>query len=122
MIHKQDNGKWKADAQPGGRGCKRYRKTFDRKADALACVRRMEAKNADDPNWSPERPERRRLSELIELWQQAPARADRIERCLIAFWLREYAWAWAEQHHGNIRSEIEAQLANSREKLAQLTS
>lgn len=68
MISRKDE-KWLADIQPGGRGCKRYRKSFERKADALAWVRRMEAKKVEEPGWEPVRPDRRRLSELVALWE-----------------------------------------------------
>lgn len=64
----------------------------------------------------------RSLHTLIELWQQEPLAAGRLESCLIAFWLREFAWAWAERHHGNAREEIEAQIQTSRDKLAGLVS
>ena len=62
------------------------------------------------------------LQSLVELWQEAPINQDRLEACLIAFWLREFAWAWAERHHGNTRQEIEEQIAVSKDKLAALLS
>jgi len=40
---------------------------------------------------------------------EAPLR-ERVAACLTAFWLREYAWAWAEWQHGNRRPEIGEQL------------
>ena len=60
------------------------------------------------------------LSTLVSLWQDAPIEPGRLESCLTAFWLREFAWAWAERHHGNAREEIEAQIEVSKEKLAAL--
>ena len=62
------------------------------------------------------------LATLVALWQDAPVLPGRLESCLIAFWLREFAWAWAERHHGNTRDEIEEQILRSRDKLAALLS
>ena len=62
------------------------------------------------------------LAELVELWQHAPTDQRRLDNCLIAFWLREFSWAWAERHHGNAREEIEVQIQNSKEKLSALLS
>jgi hypothetical protein len=60
------------------------------------------------------------LDILVSLWQDAPVQPGRLESCLIAFWLREFSWAWAERHHGNTRGEIEEQIQVSTEKLAAL--
>lgn len=62
------------------------------------------------------------LGTLVTLWQDGPADQARLESCLIAFWLREFAWSWAERHHGNTRAEIEEQIQVSKEKLAALLS
>ncbi len=62
------------------------------------------------------------LETLVSLWQESPVEPGRLESCLIAFWLREFSWAWSERHHGNTRDEIEAQIRISREKLAALLS
>jgi hypothetical protein len=63
------------------------------------------------------------LEELgAELLALLGAEADdslhpRIDRCLTAFWLREYAWAHAEIAHGNDRDEIREQVDLSEQKL-----
>ena len=62
------------------------------------------------------------LEPLVSLWQDAPVHPDRLQSCLVAFWLREFSWAWAERHHGNTRDEIEDQIKTSQEKLAALIS
>jgi len=62
------------------------------------------------------------LESLVSLWQESPVEPGRLESCLIAFWLREFSWAWAERHQGNPRDEIEAQIQVSREKLSALLS
>ena len=62
------------------------------------------------------------LSTLVSLWQEETIDSGRLESCLVAFWLREFAWAWAERHHGNTRAEIEAQIDVAKEKLAALLS
>jgi len=49
-----------------------------------------------------------------------PVDDEHLRRCLIAFWLREYAWAHSELHHGNRRREIEAQLASAATHLSGL--
>lgn len=45
------------------------------------------------------------------------ATAGRVRACLTGFWLREYAWAWAEWQQGNRRPEIDAQLDRARTAL-----
>lgn len=63
MPKKLDDGRWKVDVQPGGRGCKRYRGTFGTKAEALAFERKLAggsvASAARDS---------RRLSDLVLSW------------------------------------------------------
>ncbi len=62
------------------------------------------------------------LQMLIGLWAEDSVDQARLESCLLTFWLREFAWAWAERHHGNTREEIEEQISTSKEKLAALMS
>ncbi|CAJ0733950.1 phage integrase [Ralstonia mannitolilytica] len=68
MTVKKTESGWLVDIQPGGRGHKRYRKTFKAKADALAWINWITAKVNSDPDWKPKKKDTRRLSELIDLW------------------------------------------------------
>ncbi|WP_049794591.1 phage integrase [Methylomonas methanica] len=70
MIKKQDDGSWLLDVQPGGRGKKRYRKTFNTKADALAFERQLQAKVIDNPLFVMPKRDNRRLSEILAIWNQ----------------------------------------------------
>jgi len=42
---------------------------------------------------------------------------QRLNACLLAYWLREYAWAHAELSLGNVRDEIQMQLATAASRL-----
>jgi site-specific recombinase XerD len=66
-IEKSGSG-WKADIQPGGRGGKRFRKTFKTKAEALAWEAWLKTQINQDAKWMPERRDLRKLSNLVELW------------------------------------------------------
>ncbi|WP_354684010.1 tyrosine-type recombinase/integrase [Cupriavidus necator] len=66
-IKKTDSG-WVADIQPGGRGGKRYRKTFKIKADALAWEAWLTTQVNTVPEWQPQKRDTRRLSDLVKLW------------------------------------------------------
>ncbi|UZR30216.1 phage integrase [Methylococcus mesophilus] len=66
-IKKVPDG-WQADVQPGGRGCKRYRKTFRRKVDAERWEQTLKAKVAADPQFVVPQKDTRKLSELVKLW------------------------------------------------------
>ena len=68
MATKPTETGWQVDIQPGGRGSKRYRKTFKTKAEAIAWERHMQAKVQADPEWQPAKKDIRRLSDLVELW------------------------------------------------------
>lgn len=59
---------WHVDIQPGGRGSKRYRKTFPTKAEAQQYEIWLRSKTATTPEWAPTKKDQRRLSELIETW------------------------------------------------------
>lgn len=59
---------------------------------------------------------------LADDWAQEFLESSRIEVCFNAFWLREYAWAHAERHHGNYRPEVDAQLSAATDKLAAIRS
>ncbi len=62
------------------------------------------------------------LYELAARYLDGPVDGERLQYCLNAFWLREYAWAHAERFHGNGRPEIEGQIANSAERLREFQS
>lgn len=66
-LKKTDSG-WQVDAQPGGRGGKRFRKTFNTKAEALAWEAWLKTQINQDAKWMPERRDTRKLSSLVELW------------------------------------------------------
>lgn len=68
MATKATDSGWLVDIQPGGRGSKRYRKTFKTKAEAIAWERHMQAKVQVDAEWQPAKKDTRRLSDLVELW------------------------------------------------------
>lgn len=67
MIKKLPSGRWQVDIQPGGRGQKRVRKSFDSKADAQRFERWVMARNDAGEEWNPKK-DRRTLLELIDLW------------------------------------------------------
>lgn len=73
MIKKQENGSWLVDIQPGGRGNKRYRKTFKTKSEALAFDRKLQAKLIDDPLFVLPKRDNRRLSEILGMWNHSIA-------------------------------------------------
>lgn len=68
-IQKVKSG-WQVDVKPGGRSGKRLRKTFEKKADALAWERWVRAQAQETPSWTPPKKDPRRLSDLIDLWHR----------------------------------------------------
>jgi integrase len=66
-----ENGKWLVDSQPGGRGGKRFRKTFKTKAEAKAYQAWLTTQVNQNAQWEPEKKDVRKLSELIEIWYTA---------------------------------------------------
>lgn len=66
-IKKVDSG-WQVDSQPGGRGGKRFRKTFKTQAEAKQYDAWLKTKSTQDSEWTPDRRDTRKLSELVELW------------------------------------------------------
>ncbi|WP_234267467.1 phage integrase [Hydrogenophaga sp. NFH-34] len=66
-VKKTDSG-WLVDAQPAGRGGKRFRKTLKTKAEALAWEAWLKTQINQDEKWMPERRDLRKLSGLVELW------------------------------------------------------
>lgn len=72
-IRKQPNGKWLCECYPYGRNGKRVRKQFATKGEAIA----FESFIMDEVNkkpWLGEKEDRRRLSEVIELWCKYPCK------------------------------------------------
>jgi site-specific recombinase XerD len=61
-------GGWRVDCQPGGRGAKRIRKTFKRKADAVQFERELLHKADAGEQWQRPQKDNRRLSDLVKLW------------------------------------------------------
>lgn len=66
-IKKTENG-WLVDIQPGGRGAKRFRKSFKIKSEALAWEAWVKTQVVQTPAWQPQKKDLRRLTDLIELW------------------------------------------------------
>lgn len=59
---------WLVDSQPGGRGGKRFRKTFKTQAEAKAYEAWLTTQINQNSKWQPDKRDTRKLSELIELW------------------------------------------------------
>ncbi|MGO3890890.1 MAG: phage integrase [Paenalcaligenes sp.] len=66
-INKTETG-WLVDIQPGGRGAKRFRKSFKTKSEAMAWETWLKSQLQKNRAWEPERKDLRRLSELVDLW------------------------------------------------------
>ncbi|KWH40083.1 tyrosine-type recombinase/integrase [Burkholderia stagnalis] len=66
-IKKTENG-WVVDSQPGGRGGKRYRKSFRTQAEAKAWEAWLTTQVNQNAEWTPEKRDTRKLSELVALW------------------------------------------------------
>jgi len=64
---KTDAG-WLVDMQPAGRGGKRFRKTFQTKAEALAYTAWLKTKVNETPDWQPAKRDLRTLSSLVDIW------------------------------------------------------
>lgn len=68
-MPKKISDKWRVDVRPEGRNGRRVRKSFDTKAEAL----RFEAwvkSQATQGEWNPKPADKRRLSDLVDLWQR----------------------------------------------------
>jgi integrase len=70
MIKKQGD-KWLVDIQPGGRGYKRYRKTFDTKVEARRYEIMLQSRVAENPAYSVPKKDLRKLSEFVDSWYQS---------------------------------------------------
>ncbi|MBS0969021.1 tyrosine-type recombinase/integrase [Nissabacter archeti] len=66
-VKKMPDGQWLADFYLNGRGSKRVRKKFTTKGEAVAYEHYCLNEAADKP-WLGEKPDHRRLSELVQLW------------------------------------------------------
>lgn len=66
-LKKVETG-WLVDVQPGGRGAKRFRKTFKTQAEAKAYDAWVTTQVNQSAAWRPEKKDSRRLSDLIDLW------------------------------------------------------
>ena len=67
-IKKLDDGRYELDTRTGGRGSKRVRKIFNRKADAVAYERYMLGKLGNNEWQVSAKADKRPLSEILELW------------------------------------------------------
>ena len=68
MTIKKSPSGWLVDEQPGGRGSKRFRKTFAIKAEAQQWQAWLKTQVTQSAEWQPEKRDTRKLSELIDLW------------------------------------------------------
>lgn len=68
-VKKAESG-WLVDAQSGGRGGKRFRKTFETKAEALAYEAWLKTKINEAPEWQPMKRDLRKLSDLVDVWYE----------------------------------------------------
>lgn len=66
-VSKQSSGKWLCQCFPSGRDNRRIRKLFATKGEALAYERFIMSEVNDKP-WLGEIEDRRRLSDIVELW------------------------------------------------------
>ncbi|NOV28348.1 tyrosine-type recombinase/integrase [Methylomonas sp. ZR1] len=72
MIKKDEkSGKWLVDIQPGGRGHKRIRKTFDTKVAAKRYEVIVQSRVAVDPGYTLPKKDTRKLSDFVNLWYQS---------------------------------------------------
>lgn len=71
MIKKLPSGKWQVDIQPGGRGQKRVRKSFDSKVDAQRFERWAQSQNDVGTLVPHLKKDRRSLLELMTAWYLA---------------------------------------------------
>jgi integrase len=69
-IKQTKSGNWQVNIQPGGRAGKRLKKSFEKKADALAWERHVRAKNQETPEWLPPKKDARKLSDVIDTWHE----------------------------------------------------
>lgn len=68
MTIKRSNSGWLVDLQPGGRGGKRFRKTFETKAEAKSWEAWLKTQVNQKADWAPDKRDNRKLIELIDTW------------------------------------------------------
>lgn len=73
-VKKLPSGEWLADFRPGGREGRRIRKIFATKGEAVAYEQYYRDEAQEKP-WLNEKEDRRRLSEIIELWHNLHGQA-----------------------------------------------
>lgn len=66
-VRKQSSGKWLCECYPNGRDGKRVRKQFATKGEAVAFENFTMDESSNKP-WMGEKADRRKLSEIIKLW------------------------------------------------------
>ncbi|WGS84968.1 tyrosine-type recombinase/integrase [Methylomonas sp. UP202] len=72
MIKKDEKtGRWLVDIQPGGRGNRRIRKTFDTKAQAKRYEVVIQSRVALDSTFTVPKKDIRKLSDFVNLWYQS---------------------------------------------------
>lgn len=68
MAIKKTKAGWQADIQPGGRGAKRFRKTFKTQAEAKHWEAWTTTNVIQNSQWQPEKKDTRKMLELAKLW------------------------------------------------------
>lgn len=71
MIKKLPSGRWQVDVQPGGRGQKRIRKSFDAKSEAQRFERWLLSQHDSGAAIPRLKNDRRKLSQILEVWYLA---------------------------------------------------
>lgn len=73
-VSKQKNGKWLCELYPNGREGRRIRRQFNTKGEAEAFEAFTKNESEDKP-WLGKKEDRRRLSEIIQLWHNLHGQA-----------------------------------------------
>lgn len=73
-VSKLSSGKWQSDFRLNGRDSRRIRKSFDTKGEAVAYEAYCKEEAQEKP-WKAEKEDRRKLSEIIELWHNLHGQA-----------------------------------------------
>lgn len=69
-VTKKEDGGWLADIRPNGAYGKRYRKSFDTKAKALAWEAWIKTQYTTKPDWEPAPRDQRTLADLAKRYQE----------------------------------------------------
>jgi len=70
MSIKKGASGWTVDIQPGGRGAKRFRKTFKTQAEAKHWEAWVTTNVIQNSQWQPEKKDTRKMLELASLWYE----------------------------------------------------